>query len=61
MCIVMINEEVVMVFFELRDEEGNCLGTEFDFGNIAECHMILCEMFPEKKISIVTVDEVPGA
>ena len=50
-----------MLFWEIRDEEGKCFGTETDFGNAAECHMILCEMFPEKKISIIEVDEVPGA
>ena len=50
-----------MLFWEIRDEEGKCLGTETDFGNAAESHMILCELFPEKKISIIEVDEVPGA
>ena len=50
-----------MLFWEIRDEDGKCLGTEMDFGNAAERHMILCEMFPEKKISIVEVDEVEGA
>ena len=49
-----------MVFFEIRDETGKLRATEFDFGNAAELEMILSEMEPEKKISIVTVDEVPG-
>ena len=50
-----------MLFWEIRDEEGKCFGTEFDFGNAAELHMVLCEMNPEKKLSIIEVDEVEGA
>ena len=49
-----------MLFWEIRDEEGKCFGTETDFGNAAELHMILCEMNPEKKLSMVEVDEVEG-
>ena len=45
----------------IRDEDGKCFGTEFDFGNAAELHMVLCEMNPEKKLSMVEIDEVPGA
>ena len=52
---------VTMLFWEIRDEDGKCLGTELDFGNAAELHMILCEMNPEKKLSMVEVDEVKGA
>ncbi len=50
-----------MLFWEIRDEEGKCFGTETDFGNAAELHMILCEMNPEKKMSMIEVDEVEGA
>ena len=35
--------------------------TPRDFGNAAELHMILCEMNPENKLSMVEVDEVKGA
>ena len=50
-----------MLFWEIRDDEGTCLGTEFDFGNAAELHMVLCEMNPGKNLSMIEVDEVPGA
>ena len=50
-----------MLFWEIRDEEGKCFGTEPDFGNAAELHMILCELNPGKKLSMIEVDEVEGA
>ena len=49
------------MFWEIRDETGKVRGTEFDFGNAAELHMVLCEMNPMNKFTIVEIDEVEGA
>tara|TARA_Y100000310_G_scaffold109433_1_gene107888 strand:+ start:831 stop:983 length:153 start_codon:yes stop_codon:yes gene_type:complete len=50
-----------MLFWEVRDETGKVRGTEFDFGNAAELEMVLSEMNPENKFSIVEIDEVGNA
>ncbi len=50
-----------MLFWEIRDETGRIVGTEFCPGNAAELEMVLTEMNPDKTFTIVEVDEVEGA
>ena len=37
-----------MLFWEVRDETGKIVGTEFCPGNAAELEMVLTEMNPDK-------------
>ena len=50
-----------MLFWEVRDETGRIVGTEFCTGNAAELERVLPEMNPDKTFTVVEVDEVEGA
>lgn len=41
--------------FEIRNSAGETVATEGDFGNAAELEMVLSEMNPEEKFTIVEV------
>ena len=44
-----------MMIFEIRNKDGVTVGVEEDFGNAAEHEMVLSEMHPEEKFTIVKV------
>ena len=44
-----------MMIFEIRNKDGVTGAIEEDFGNAAEHEMVLSEMHPEEKFTIVKV------
>ena len=44
-----------MMIFEIRNKDGVTVAVEEDFGNAAEHEMVLSEMHPEEKFTIVKV------
>ena len=44
-----------MMIFEIRNKDGVTVAIETDFGNAAEHEMVLSEMHPEEKFTIVKV------
>jgi hypothetical protein len=44
-----------MMIFEIRNKDGETVAIETDFGNAAEHEMVLSEIHPEEKFTIVKV------
>lgn len=43
------------MIFEIRNKSGETVAVETDFGNAAEHEMVLSEMHPDEKFTIVKV------